>query len=713
MKNSFLHGGIMIKVSVIIPIYNVKDYIEECLLSVLNQTLQEIEIICIDDGTLDDSMDIIDSYAAKDERIVIFHKQNGGLSSARNAGLKIARGEYVYFLDSDDYILDNTLELLYNEMSANDLDTIFFDADSFFESEDLEEQHRSYHEYYHRDALYEDVTSGQQLFFNMQQNNDFRPSACLQMNRRILLIDNNIFFEEGIIHEDNLFTMKLLLYSARAKHIPQRFYQRRVRENSIMTSKGAEKSAQGYFSSIYHIVPFVLEKVTDPKILDSYIRRINDMYRTAINAYRNVKNEEYAEFETHYDTKEGIFFDIFVRNASKWIHDNEKRAKNNAQKLASENNKLKQEIKALRSCNSYKIGRRMTFIPRKIKTAARVLKSKGIKGLIKLCIFKFFPQLYKIIFTKVSIIIPVYNGEKYINSCLDSLRKQTLKDIEIILVDDNSTDDSLLLLKKYEKKDTRIKVYEQKHLGAGHARNVGMKHAHGKYLLFLDCDDLFDSHLCEKTYQTAQKKKAEIVLFATQRIDVQTGVTEPMGWVLRKNELPKDKIFSGQDIADRLFQVTSNCPWSKLFHRKFIKKHHLQFQDIKHANDAYFVRTGMALAKRIVVLDKQLVTYRYNDGNNTQSLKHLAPLEFYKAFIAVKERLESEGLFGFYQKSYINWVLTESLFNYNTMQTDEAQKTIKDMLLSEGFDKLGVTGCNGEDIYDSRLYADYIKFIGE
>ena len=92
----------MKKVSVIIPIYNVEDYIEECLVSVLNQTLKEIEIICVDDGTKDSSMEIVERYAKEDDRIVIIHRENGGLSAARNTGLEAATGEYVYFLDSDD-----------------------------------------------------------------------------------------------------------------------------------------------------------------------------------------------------------------------------------------------------------------------------------------------------------------------------------------------------------------------------------------------------------------------------------------------------------------------------------------------------------------------------------------------------------------------------------------------------------------------------------
>ena len=206
-------------VSVIIPIYNVEAYIEECLVSVLKQTLKDIEIICVNDGTPDNSMDIVKKYAENDDRIVIVNKENGGLSSARNAGLKVATGEYVYFLDSDDYILENTLEKLCSVAKKNNLDSIFFDADSFFENEELQETKKSYVEYYHRDNACIDVLPGGEFLRAMSEGGNWRPSACLQMNRRDLLIDNNIWFKEGIIH-GNVFDLSCCSPGGRPDAVP-------------------------------------------------------------------------------------------------------------------------------------------------------------------------------------------------------------------------------------------------------------------------------------------------------------------------------------------------------------------------------------------------------------------------------------------------------------------------------------------------------------
>ena len=126
----------MIKVSVVIPIYNVEKYIEGCLKSICNQTLKDIEILCINDGTPDKSMKIVEKIAKKDKRIKIINKENGGLSSARNAGIDNAKGKYIYFIDSDDQLKENALEILYNKMEEEKLETLFFDAENVYENEE-------------------------------------------------------------------------------------------------------------------------------------------------------------------------------------------------------------------------------------------------------------------------------------------------------------------------------------------------------------------------------------------------------------------------------------------------------------------------------------------------------------------------------------------------------------------------------------------------
>lgn len=674
-------------VSVIIPVYCVEAYIEECLVSVVNQTLKDIEIICVNDGTPDNSMEIVKKYAENDARIVIVNKENGGLSSARNAGLKAATGKYIYFLDSDDYILENTLERLYSVAEEHQLDSIFFDADSFFENKELEKRHQSYMEYYHRDDACKEVLPGQQFLKTMVEGGYWRPSAALQMNRREMLLENNIWFKEGIIHEDNLFSLQVSIYSKAAMHLPERFYQRRLREDSIMTSKSVLQSTEGYFVSILDAIPIIQKEIKSEEMLRVYKKELVRMRNKAASMLQQLPSDE-LKWATTDDLKDALLFDLLIKDyaiQSKKL----KKTRDNALK---EKKKLNKQIKKIQKSRSYKIGKLITAPKRILK---KVLKKLKVWVDNK---------------TKVSIIMPVYNVEKYLPECLDSLVNQTMRNIEIICVDDQSTDDSYNILKKYAKKDKRIKVYQQNHEGAGTARNLGLQYAKGEYLLFLDSDDWFAPSLCELAYGRAKERDAQIVLFAAQRKNMQTEEVEKMGWVLKTSDVPKGKTFSAKDCRENIFQITSNCPWSKLFQTKFVREHNLQFQNTKHANDTFFVRTAIALADRMATLNKVLVTYRYNEGTNTQSVKHLAPLEFYKAFIAVKERLEEEGIFNQFKKSYVNWALTESLFNYRTMQTEEAKELIRKTLINEGFEKLAISGCGREIIYDRDLYAEYMKF---
>ena len=292
----------MVKVSVIIPIYNVQEYIEECLVSAMRQTLQDIEIICVNDGTKDNSMDIVYKLAEEDERIIIIEKENGGLSSARNAGLEKASGEYVYFLDSDDYIAENMLEYLYAECVQGDLDNIYFDAESFFENEELEKQYRHYKDYYRRPSMFNEIVSGPQLFADMENKGFFRPSACLQMPRRDLLLKHHIFFYDGIVHEDNLFSL-LVIFSAQ-----------RVRTESTMTDDQEFKRSYGYYVCITEFIKYILQfDFEDKDIIKAIVHRCYVMQGNAAKAIKNLPLDELDDLLSQYPMETQIQYSIFVK----------------------------------------------------------------------------------------------------------------------------------------------------------------------------------------------------------------------------------------------------------------------------------------------------------------------------------------------------------------------------------------------------------------
>lgn len=209
----------------------------------------------------------------------------------------------------------------------------------------------------------------------------------------------------------------------------------------------------------------------------------------------------------------------------------------------------------------------------------------------------------------VSIIIPVYNAEKYLRQCIESLIHQTYKDIEMIFVDDGSTDNSVEILSEYKEIDPRIQVLRQSNMHAGVARNNGMKVAKGKYLFFLDSDDYFELTMVEKCYIAGEKHQAEIVAFEYEMFDDNSLV------VLKRtqNKLGKTRLISYEQKG-AFFSEFLCVPWNKMFLKSFIEREEIQFQDLLNTNDEFFCRLSMYLAKRIYYMTDLFVHYRNNNN---------------------------------------------------------------------------------------------------
>ena len=299
----------------------------------------------------------------------------------------------------------------------------------------------------------------------------------------------------------------------------------------------------------------------------------------------------------------------------------------------------------------------------------------------------------------VSIIIPVYNAEKYLSQCLNSLLEQTFADFEIICVDDGSTDNSLMILKEYEQKDDRIIVIEQKNQYAGVARNNGMKRAKGKYLLFLDADDYFADNMLEELAKRAEKDRTEILVFDVFQYDNALKKVINTAWRPIKKNLFGEGIKSARDIADTIFDFTTSAPWNKLFLREFVIKNNLQFQAIQRTNDLYFVYTAFSYAERIGICDKKLLFYRDNNASSLQGTGDITPNVFSKALFALRDNLQNRGILDIYSKSFDNMALAVCIYNLNNMNNIEAYYSLFHSLQSEIFPKL----CLGSDVIEPQM----------
>lgn len=225
-------GSNIYKVSVVVPIYNVENYLKECLDSLVFQTLENFEVILVNDGSTDRSYEIALDYSRKYNNFKLVSQKNSGLSSARNTGISLAKGEYLYFLDSDDYLEKNTLEILYNTSKKNNLDVLKFSAFTFHDKEkDFKWDHVNGYRY---SGSYRKIYDGSRLFLKTEIEGDHYASSCLMLLRRQLIVERGLKYIEGIVNEDEFFYFELMLVANRVAILNRPLYFRRYRKGSIM-----------------------------------------------------------------------------------------------------------------------------------------------------------------------------------------------------------------------------------------------------------------------------------------------------------------------------------------------------------------------------------------------------------------------------------------------------------------------------------------------
>lgn len=315
---------------------------------------------------------------------------------------------------------------------------------------------------------------------------------------------------------------------------------------------------------------------------------------------------------------------------------------------------------------------------------------------------------------EVSIIIPIYNGADYIRETMNCIINQTYKKIEIIVVDDGSTDTTHEILKECIEKDKRIRYFYQEKSNAGAARNYGMQHARGKYLLFLDGDDLFENVLVEEMYNQAEKQSAEICVCAADHYDQEQDAFIPQKQYLVAKWLPEEETFSRDTNPQYIFNFTTFVPWNKLFKKKFVMENGIEFQSIERVNDQYFVMMCIVLAQRITVLHKVLVHYRTNQSNNLTNTFSKSAMCKYDAYCRVQEEFEQRELLAEegIRRSFVNKALNSMIYGLNVQTDIDGFQIMFDRLKKEGFERLGIGDYGQEYYYDVNEYKNY-KYIIE
>ncbi len=291
---------------------------------------------------------------------------------------------------------------------------------------------------------------------------------------------------------------------------------------------------------------------------------------------------------------------------------------------------------------------------------------------------------------KVSVIIPVYNSEKYLEQCLDSAVHQSLNEIEILCIDDGSSDSSPEILERYQNQDRRIKVLTQMNSGPAAARNNGSNNAAGEYIAFLDSDDFLQPDALEKLYAKAIGDEADICAFGVKYFSeeykeiIQYDVMPDKRGILQ--ELP----FSISDAFDYILNFTTNSIWNKIYRRDFLNEHELRFPDMKRGEDLCFVHEALCLAERITVVKEALINYRFYRNDSLTSTLYEKPEDFVDAWLFSADRLKRNDVYP--ERSFLNNVLGSMVWLFRSIRLSwTAFESVYYRLKNGDLQKLGLS----------------------
>lgn len=254
----------------------------------------------------------------------------------------------------------------------------------------------------------------------------------------------------------------------------------------------------------------------------------------------------------------------------------------------------------------------------------------------------------------VSIIIPVYNAEKYLNECLNSIIDQTYSDMEIVCVDDGSTDKSFKILKKYQLNDRRFHVIHQENLGQGYARNQALIHAHGEFIMYVDADDWLESDCVERLVRESVENQADVVIGRIAKTEYESKRTDI---VLKECE---EKVIDNRNKKRELFQITT-YPFARLIKRKLLIDNKILFQN-HYWEDVAIFPVIYALADKIVILDQVVYHYRNNQGSTVNRLDEIV-YDRIKCLDTLISEFKERNLYTIYSKQLTRYVMKRCRVN--------------------------------------------------
>lgn len=586
------------------PIYNDSDGLEKSISSFLKQTLNDKELICVNDGSRDNSLEILNDYAKKYESIKVFSQENQGSGKARNLGITEASGEYIAFLDADDFFIDDdSLEKLYEVANKNNANMITGNI-KLVNSKDEFSPFANF-KYYEDYEVIEPQEYG--IPWSFYKN----------IFKKDFLISNSIFFPDLLRGQDPVFLAEVLANVDLIYAVPTDVY-------AYFYVNGANQ-CNTYKKRYDHMMHY---KMVFDYLDDSKFDEINHMFRYEMMGFIDFIGVDGAN-------------DIL--NASREIF--------------PKNSKLLKDFEDL-----------------------FYLKYKNNGNLKHLVNFSKNPKK-----PRISVIIPIYNVEQYLEEALNSLLNQTFIDFELLCVNDGSPDNSLAILEEFSKKDSRVKIINKENGGCGSARNKALDEASGEYIYFFDPDDYVLPNTLEDLYVNAIQNESDLAIFKIARfIDGQDIEYDSPYFDF-------DNVFKGVNFnrftfdyhdVKRYVMNAAFAPWSKLYKKSFLDSYDDFRFDLGLAfDDVPFHVKSMLRAKKISFVPKFLYHYRYA---NPTSVNHTSTKnkDIFKIFDLVEKFLKDNEYYDELKYEFYEFCLNHTSYYIIPSNSEEYFKLAKEKYAS-------------------------------
>ena len=308
---------------------------------------------------------------------------------------------------------------------------------------------------------------------------------------------------------------------------------------------------------------------------------------------------------------------------------------------------------------------------------------------------------------KVSVVMPIYNAFSYLRPALDSIINQTLENIEIICIDDGSTDESLEILKEYQVADARVRIITETNAGPGIARNNGIHRARGEYIAFFDADDFYEPSFLEELYERARRDDLDIAFSQYDIYNSKLDRFEPSAHAEHSEMYSENSVTSKREYPDIVLSSTIASAWNKLFRRSFILDKGLSFlTDVRLYEDVYFVVTALSLAERIGKVHKVLMHHRIHSKQSRAIMFGKYYMQIPVVYERIKDFLVAHGMYAPLVRSYLNISVGRCYKVFNLL-ADESKRAFWNALSEKYSELLGWQTAAEDDFESVELY----KFV--